>query len=70
MTLEDETGVANLIIKQKVWETHRQAARSATALMAFGTVQNQEGVIHLLVSRMTDLSEMLGGVAPPARDFR
>ena len=41
VTLEDETGVANLIIKQKVWETHRQAARSATALMAFGTVQNR-----------------------------
>ena len=70
VTLEDETGVANLIIKQKVWETHRQAARSATALMAFGTVQNQEGVIHLLVSRVTDLSEMLGGVAVPSRDFR
>ena len=70
VTLEDETGVANLIIKPKVWETHRQAARSATALMAFGTVQNQEGVIHLLVSRVTDLSEMLGGVAVPSRDFR
>ena len=70
VTLEDETGVANLIIKQKVWETYRKAARSATALMAFGTVQNQEGVIHLLVSRVTDLSKMLGGVAVPSRDFR
>ena len=70
VTLEDETGVANLIIKQKVWEAYRPAARSATALMAFGKVQNQDGVVHLLVSRVTDLSKMLGGVAVPSRDFR
>ncbi len=70
VTLEDETGLVNLIIKQRVWKAYRQAARSATALMAFGTVQNQEGVIHLLVSRVADLSEMLRGVAVPSRDFR
>ena len=70
VTLEDETGVANLIIKQRVWEACRQAARSATALVAFGTVQNQEGVIHLLVSRVADLSELLRGVAVHSRDFR
>jgi len=70
VTLEDETGMANLIIKQVTWERYHQAARSARALLAFGTLQNQEGVVHLLVSRLVDLSQSLGQVALPSRDFR
>ena len=70
VTLEDETGMANLIIKQETWERYHQAARSARALLAFGTLQNQQQVVHLLVSRLVDLSQALGQVALPSRDFR
>ena len=48
MTLEDEAGVANLIVRQEVWERDHKAARSARALLAFGRLQNQDGVVHLL----------------------
>jgi len=70
VTLEDETGMANLIIKQETWERYHQAARSARALLAFGTLQNQQQVVHLLVSRLVNLSQALGQVALPSRDFR
>ena len=70
VTLEDESGLANLIIKQGVWERCHQAARSARAMLAFGTLQNQGGVVHLLVSRLVDLSEALGELALRSRDFR
>jgi error-prone DNA polymerase len=70
VTLEDETGMANLIIKPAVWERHHRVASSARAMLAFGTLQNQQGVVHLLVSRLVDLSEALGEVKLPSRDFR
>jgi error-prone DNA polymerase len=70
VTLEDESGLANLIIKQGVWERCHQTARSARAMLAFGTLQNQGGVVHLLVSRLVDLSEALGELALRSRDFR
>ena len=70
VTLEDEAGVANLIVRQKVWERDHKAARSARALLAFGRLQNQDGVVHLLVSRLVDLSEMVCDVAVRSRDFR
>ena len=70
VTLEDEAGVANLIVRQEVWERDHKAARSARALLAFGRLQNQDGVVHLLVSRLVDLSEMVCDVAVRSRDFR
>ena len=70
MTLEDESGLANLIVKQPTWERYRTAARTARALLAFGVLQNQEGVVHLLVDRLVDLSEVLASVVVSSRDFR
>lgn len=69
MTLEDETGQANLVIYPDVWERHRKAARGATALLVSGRLQKDHGdTVHLVVARMEDLSETFG-VATKARDF-
>src|SRR4029077_8410263 len=57
VTLEDETGVANLIIRMDVWERFYTVARTAPALIASGRLQNQQGVIHVLVSRLENLSD-------------
>jgi error-prone DNA polymerase len=70
VTLEDETGLANLIVRQEVWERHRRAARSATVLLATGELQREESVIHVLASRLDDLSDLLAGVPGKSRDFR
>jgi error-prone DNA polymerase len=70
VTLEDETGVANLIIRQDVWQRFHRAARTAAALVAHGRLQNSQGVIHVLVSRLDDLSDQLKGLGSQSRDFR
>jgi error-prone DNA polymerase len=70
VTLEDETGMANLIVYPDVWERYRRAARTATILQADGMLQRQGQTIHVLVSRLHDLSPTLSGVAAHSRDFR
>uniref|UniRef100_A0A7C2NV90 Error-prone DNA polymerase n=1 Tax=Schlesneria paludicola TaxID=360056 RepID=A0A7C2NV90_9PLAN len=70
MTLEDETGQANLIVRPEVWERFRRVARGAGALIATGFLQRQEGVIHLLVDRLQDLSSAVSPVGSVSRDFR
>jgi len=75
MTLEDESGIANLIIRPKAYERMRRVARGAMAVLAEGTVEHRSGVTHLLVRRMTDLGGELeslagGGITQRSRDFR
>lgn len=70
VTLEDETGFANLIVRPEIWERYHQAARTATAMLAHGRLQRQDKVIHVLVTRLDDLSEMLTDLDPRSRDFR
>ncbi|MBS0202448.1 MAG: error-prone DNA polymerase [Planctomycetes bacterium] len=70
MTLEDETGTANLIVHVNVWERFRPIARQASALIAHGILQRQDDICHLLVDRMDDLTSLLGQVGNRSRDFR
>jgi error-prone DNA polymerase len=69
VTLEDETGTANLIVRQDVWQRYYQAARTASALIAHGRLQRQQGVTHVLVTRLEDLSQRLAGLRCQSRDF-
>lgn len=69
-TLEDETGVVNLIIRPGVYDKHRQAARHAALLQADGRVQRQGDVIHVMVRRLYDRSDMLRSCPTSSRDFR
>jgi error-prone DNA polymerase len=69
MTLEDETGTANLIVRPHVWQRHRRAARQARVILAWGLLQRQEGVIHLIVDGLEDLTEQLPNLGRVSRDF-
>ena len=69
VTLEDETGQANLIIRPDVWNRYRQAAHGATLLLASGRLQREMGVIHVLVTRLEDLSPRLAELGSQSRDF-
>jgi error-prone DNA polymerase len=60
MTLEDEAGVANLIVWPKAFERLRAIVIGARFVAATGRLQNEAGVIHLIVERMEDLTPMLG----------
>jgi error-prone DNA polymerase len=59
-TIEDETGVANLVVLPPVFETYRKPLLAARLLGASGKVERQGEVIHLKVDRLYDLSWRLG----------
>jgi error-prone DNA polymerase len=69
MTLEDETGTTNLIVWPDVWERFRRVGRLARAVIASGRLQKQEGVIHLIVDRLEDLTDRLPALGQISRDF-
>jgi len=69
VTLEDETGTANLIVRMPVWERYRRVARTAVAMIAHGRLQIEGEIIHVLVDRMEDMSAKLGDFASRSRDF-
>ncbi len=66
-TLEDEAGVANVIVRPEVYERHRRAAREARCLLVAGTVEREGEVVHLLVRALIPLRTL---VTAPSRDFR
>lgn len=50
VTLEDETGIANLIVKPRVYARHRRTIRHAGILIADGRIERRHDVVHLVVS--------------------
>ena len=70
VTIEDETGTANLIIHPTIWERYYQAARTAGALLAHGRLQRAYGVIHVVVSKLEDLGGRLRELKSQSRDFQ
>ena len=60
MTLEDETGVANIIVWPKVFERLRAIVLGARFVAVTGKLQSEQGVIHIVAERMNDLTSMLG----------
>src|SRR5438477_386112 len=59
ITLEDETGIANLIIWPAVLERFRRAALGATLLYCRGKLQREEGVIHIVAEDLKDMTARL-----------
>jgi error-prone DNA polymerase len=60
MTLEDEAGVANVIVWPKAFERLRAIVLGARFVAVTGKLQNEQGVIHVIADRMDDLTPMLG----------
>ena len=70
VTLEDETGTANLVVKQHIWQRHYKIARRAAGWIVHGKLEKKSGVIHLVVSRLEDMSTRLEELNIKSRDFR
>lgn len=70
VTLEDETGTANLLVHQATWERYYQVARRSPAWLAHGRLETKESVSHVIVERLEDLSRALGQFRVASRDFR
>jgi error-prone DNA polymerase len=59
VTLEDETGIANLIIWPSVFERYRRIVLGARLILAEGKLQREGLVIHIVVDRLSDRSSWL-----------
>lgn len=70
VTLEDETGPVNLIVRPEVWLRCRRAAETATIMLVQGRLQRQNEVIHILAEKIEDLSLYLDPLPSAARNFR
>ncbi len=76
LTLEDETGTANIIVWAQTFERYRRAVIAGRCLKVTGRVQREGEVIHVVAERVEDISALLDeiveidaapGEARPAR---
>jgi error-prone DNA polymerase len=67
MTIEDEHGVANLVIFQSLFETYRRPVLQSRLMMAEGKVQKEGEVIHVIVRACYDFSKLLRGLTDSNR---
>ena len=73
VTLEDETGTINVVVWRATAEKYRRELLGATLLTVYGHVERLETsavpVVHLIASRLSDQSPLLGELTVASRDF-
>ena len=69
VTIEDETGLVNVIVRPELATRQRRELLHAPLLAVIGTWQNIQGVRHLLAGRLEDHSHLLGVLNTASRNF-
>ncbi|MDB5727002.1 MAG: error-prone polymerase, partial [Noviherbaspirillum sp.] len=69
VTLEDETGVTNVIVWPGLMEKQRKELLNARLLTVYGVWQREGEVMHLIAKRVVDHSVMLGSLSIGSRNF-
>ncbi|MBI4609403.1 MAG: error-prone DNA polymerase [Candidatus Rokubacteria bacterium] len=69
MTLEDETGFVNVVLWERVFQRYALLAKTATFLGVTGTLQAEQGVVHLVAERLWTPQVALKPVSAPSHDF-
>ncbi len=59
ITLEDETGVVNIIVWRKLYEAFRRAVIAGRMLRVTGRIQRDNGVTHVISEHIEDISPLL-----------
>jgi error-prone DNA polymerase len=62
ITLEDETGVANLVVWEQVYEKHRRTVLTSSMLGVVGRIQREGDVVHVVAYELIDLSGELSSI--------
>ncbi|MFN2459999.1 MAG: DNA polymerase III subunit alpha [Candidatus Velthaea sp.] len=70
LTLEDETGLVNVIVRPDVYERYRRVIRQSTALVVEGTLQKEQGCIDVLGKRFWALDTHGTAEHVRARNFQ
>ncbi|RUS61022.1 DNA polymerase III subunit alpha [Pseudorhodobacter sp. E13] len=65
LTLEDETGTANIIVWKQVYETFRKAVIAGRLVRVTGRIQHDGPTTHLIAERVEDVSPMLATLGRP-----
>ena len=69
LTLEDETGIANVIVRPDVFAERRLIVVESPFLLVEGVLQNQDGVTSIKAERMERLEGLLAARAVDSHDF-
>jgi len=70
ITIEDETGIANIVVWASLLENYRRAVVASRILQVRGRVQRSaEGVVHIIADALENRSDLIGEIADaePAR---
>jgi error-prone DNA polymerase len=69
VTLEDESGLTNVVVQPWLVDKQRRELLGATLLGVYGQLQVEGEVVHLVARRLVDLSAWLGRLETSSRDF-
>jgi error-prone DNA polymerase len=70
ITLEDETGIANALLWERLFARYRRPVMAARLMLITGQVQrSKEDVVHLMARRIEDRSELLSQLFEDAPDY-
>ena len=65
LTLEDETGISNIIVWRKTYERFRRAVIAGRLLRVTGRLQRDGQVVHIVADLIEDISPMLDSLLKP-----
>lgn len=68
ITIEDETGIVNLVVFQKLFDTYRKEILQSRLLMVEGKLQREGEVTHVIVKRCFNLSVFLSKMTSDTKD--
>ncbi|MBJ7483497.1 MAG: error-prone DNA polymerase [Brevundimonas sp.] len=69
ITIEDETGVANLVVWPRLYEQQRRIVLGASLLIVDGKVQREGEVVHIVATRLHNGSDLLASVGDRGSPF-
>ena len=69
VTLEDETGMINVIVWRDLAERQRKELLRSSLLTVYGTLEREGEVVHVIAERLRDQTALLGSLVARSRDF-
>jgi error-prone DNA polymerase len=70
VTLEDETGMINVVVWPRLAERQRKELLTSRLLTVYGKVERQGQIVHVVAGRLRDDSLLLGGLTTRSRNFK
>ncbi len=69
LTIEDETGAANIVIRPDIWSGADHSARRAAVLVVHGRIQRRGPVVHVVATKLEAAPPALAALPKMSRDF-